>query len=167
MFASDLTATDLRHHLAYDAETGIFTRARVKAKGNRFEFGSKAGSITDSGYVRIAINRRAYFAHRLAWLYHYGEHAPGFIDHINRDKCDNRISNLRVVDKRSNCQNRERANVNSGHGWLGATFRPRQGWASTIGVLGTTWILGYFDSPEEAHLMYLFAKHEFHPGWVP
>ena len=60
---------------------------------SRFAF-KKCSSINSDGYLMIMINGKAYPAHRLAWLIVYGTMPDGFIDHINRVRTDNRISNL-------------------------------------------------------------------------
>ncbi|MCJ2709130.1 HNH endonuclease, partial [Escherichia coli] len=68
---------------------------------SRFAF-KKCSSINSDGYLMIMINGKAYPAHRLAWLIVYGTMPDGFIDHINRVRTDNRISNLRLVTHSEN-----------------------------------------------------------------
>jgi len=63
--------------------------------------GSIAGCLGGSGYISITVNRKAYKAHRLIFLYHYG-YLPQYIDHINRIKTDNRVENLRCATKSQN-----------------------------------------------------------------
>jgi hypothetical protein len=66
--------------------------------------GRQMGSLTCKGYVRVTLLRREYRLHRLVWLWVHGEHVPCdmTIDHINGDKTDNRIANLRLA---TICQN--------------------------------------------------------------
>ena len=93
----------IRDVLDYDPETGHLTRK--KFAGNQ-----RAGTVVghlhrDAGYVRLKHCNQTYPAHRVAWFLYHGEQ-PDVIDHINRDKTDNRIANLRNVSKRTNCLNR-------------------------------------------------------------
>lgn len=94
-----LTQSRLKELLSYDPETGLFIRLFTIT---RHKAGSISGSPQNKGYVQIMIDTRNYLAHRLAWLYVYGEFPKGQIDHINRIKTDNRIVNLRDVDNSIN-----------------------------------------------------------------
>ena len=111
---NELTAGKLRELLHYEPETGIFTWKVGSA--NQVKAGNIAGSPTGLGYLRIVLQRRGYQAHRLAWLYVYGNWPEGQLDHINRNRSDNRISNLREVSNKQNQQNRSKpSNNSSGH----------------------------------------------------
>lgn len=95
MAKADLTPERLRELLEYDPETGKFTWLRnraFKALG-----GTHAGYLNSNGYLRITVDDVSYAAHRLAWLYVHGRWPDKTIDHINRNKQDNRIANLRDV----------------------------------------------------------------------
>ena len=61
--------------------------------------GDIAGRVNDRGYRVISVKNKRYRAHRLAWLVYYGCEPSGFIDHINQDKDDNSIKNLRIATK--------------------------------------------------------------------
>jgi hypothetical protein len=99
------TQEELKSLLSYDPETGEFTWAVNRRKVRK---GDKAGCVCRStGYVRIVINYKPYSAHRLAWLYVYGIFPTSEIDHINRVRTDNKISNLRDVSRIENMNNIE------------------------------------------------------------
>jgi hypothetical protein len=110
----ELTAEKLRELLHYDPETGIFTW-KVRA-ANLIKVGDITGCPGGDGYLRIGLHNRLFLAHRLVWLYVYGEWPSLDIDHINRNKADNRISNLRDVSHKQNHQNKSKpSNNTSGH----------------------------------------------------
>lgn len=98
-----ITAERVRELLHYDPDTGVF--AWKVDRGVQTRAGSRAGWTTSEGYIGMKVDRRSYQAHRLAWLYVYGDLPPAEIDHINRDKRDNRIANLRLADRSLNCRN--------------------------------------------------------------
>lgn len=78
---------------------------KVKCKG--VSAGDLAGGEGTNGYWRIKINGRTYKRSRLIWLYLHGvDSYPNVIDHINRDRSDDRIENLRVVTHAENQRNR-------------------------------------------------------------
>lgn len=97
----DITADYVRSRLHYDPATGLF----VWCKSRSHRVGKPAGWKKRDGYIYIRLDGRLWSAHRLAWLHHYGEHPRNTIDHINRDKTDNRIANLRDVSFLENMQN--------------------------------------------------------------
>lgn len=98
---SSLTAEMLRDALDYNSETGVF-RWR-NARSFRMKSGDIAGSPSHKkGYRIIRVNFHKYLAHRLAWLYVYGEWPSGGIDHINGSTDDNSIKNLRVGTQQQN-----------------------------------------------------------------
>lgn len=89
------------------------------------------------------------------------------VDHINGDKIDNRIGNLRLTNKRGNAQNQRRAMSHNGTGYLGVCFEKQTGkYKAAIRPDGGTQsvTLGRFETPEEAHEVYLRAKREVHPA---
>jgi hypothetical protein len=96
MAIADLTAEVLRAHFTYHPETGDFIRLGESRP---------SGRIATQGYRQIAFHGRRYMAHRLAWLYVHGEWPADQIDHINQNKDDNRIENLRVVNCKQNAEN--------------------------------------------------------------
>lgn len=97
-----LSQTQLKEKLSYNQDIGKFTW-KITQRGTRK--GSIAGSVNDQGYVIIRLNKIAYRAHRLVWLYVTGEFPKYEIDHINGDRSDNRFTNLRDVPRKENKKN--------------------------------------------------------------
>ena len=100
-----LNQAKLKELLDYNPDTGGFTwrvdRSRT-AKAN-----APAGTKSDLGYIRIIVCGKQYAAHRLVWMHVHGQWPASEIDHINRNKADNRIANLRQVTRSENCQNKD------------------------------------------------------------
>lgn len=156
----ELTAQRLREQLAYDAETGIFTR---RVRTSNIKVGDVAGSKHCGGYISIRVLGRPYLAHRLAWLYTHGEWPAGEIDHIDGRRDRNTFTNLRDVSRSVNQQNQRQSRSDSTHGFLGVT-RNGTGWTARIWIGGKQHRLGTFATPEVAHAAYLEAKRQFHAG---
>ena len=162
MATANLTAARLRELLDYDPASGKLTRA-APAGGQKV--GDEAGSVTRRGYRLVNIAGHRVMAHRLAWLHAYGEWPSDVIDHINGDKLDNRIANLRNVTQGVNLQNLRRARVDSQSGLLGVHFDKSRGkWSADLRVGSKRLRLGRFDSAEAAATAYLEAKRIHHPG---
>jgi hypothetical protein len=106
-----LTQTQVQHLLEYDPDTGIFL---WRKNGQKKRVSRVAGGAIPAGYIVIGINKKTWMAHRLAWIYANGDIPPDrFIDHINRDRSDNRLSNLRLVDALESTHNRNASRKNS------------------------------------------------------
>jgi hypothetical protein len=100
--------------LRYEPETGLFVW--TVCLNSRAPVGSVAGTVRPDGYRRINIDRVPHMAHRLAWLYTYREYPSCEIDHINRNRQDNRICNLRLATSKQNKENSPLRSTNtSGH----------------------------------------------------
>lgn len=157
-----LTAERLREVLNYFPEEGVFVWKVTRS------FKAIAGSVAGSeykatGYLRIQIDGTSYLAHRLAWLHEYGEWPALDIDHINGEKADNRIANLREATTSQNGQNQHKAQSGNKSGVLGV-YQDKTScrWRAIIASGGRIYKLGHFDTKDEAHAAYLAAKRELH-----
>lgn len=150
----------LKELLNYNSQTGQFTWKVTLANG--IQAGTVAGSLNPNGYWHIRYNGRAYRNHRLAWLYVYGKFPVGIIDHINRDKSDNRIGNLRECSRSDNTNNCDKR-VSNKSGFKGVSLDKNTGkYKAQITVNGKLKYLGLFSTPEEASMVYNSHAKEHH-----
>ena len=97
-----ITQDDVKDKLNYDQDTGLFTW-KVKPNSTK-NIGDVAGTL-NKNYIEICLNGKKYGAHRLAWLYMYGQFPESCIDHINNNPSDNRLCNLREATHKQNSWN--------------------------------------------------------------
>jgi len=146
-----LTQELLKERLTYDPETGslVWRTNWYKALA-----GAEAGRLMEDGYRRIGLYGGAYLAHRLIWLYVHGRWPEEEIDHINRQRDDNRLVNLREASRGENVRNQRRYNKT---GYAGTYKISKNRWVAQIKVAGKSLHLGTFDTPEAAHETYIKA----------
>ena len=147
----------LHELLAYEPDTGIL-RWRVDRGryGNRLKAGTVAGSRDRTrGYIQVRVDDRLLLGHRVAWAMQYGRW-PKEVDHINRDKSDNRLANLRETTRSHNNANRSEL-PNGVNVVRGKYFQ------ASIGINGKIKYLGSFPSAEAARAAYI-AAHKAHHG---
>lgn len=155
-----LTAERLRMLLDYDPDTGKFYR-RTRHGGT--VVGRETGTVSStSGYIMISADNRRYNAHRLAWLHVHGTW-PVEVDHVNMDRSDNRLSNLREASRAENSCNRPVQRNNKSSGIKGVTWsHKRRKWLAQIGKDGKHYNLGAYSSIEEAATAYKDAADRLH-----
>ncbi len=154
-------ATAARKAFAYDDATGRIVRGETR--GGQLA-GTVVGTLRRDGYLSCRFNGREILLHRLAWLLHYGEPPANEIDHINGDRTDNRIANLRLVDRATNNQNRRKAHANNKLGVLGVSQVATGVYTARIRVNKRLILLGRFLSIDHASAAYLRAKRQLHGG---
>ncbi len=140
--------------------TGQFTW--IKSKGiSKTIVGEIAGTKIVKNYISIVFNQKSYLAHRLAWLYVHGEFPKNLIDHIDKDKTNNRIDNLREATHAENMQNIGTFSKNNTCNALGVS-KKRKKFSASICINRKKISLGSFNTIELAHEAYLTAKRKYH-----
>lgn len=130
-----------------------------------------AGNIDDAGYIRLGVTligkKRHYRTHRIIWAMHYGKWPEGEIDHINHERVDNRIENLRETSHKNNLRNQKKHSTNKS-GTCGVCWdKENSKWLAFITVSGNKIRLGRFrdksiaiEARKSAEITYKF--HENH-----
>ena len=159
MQRQELSVGTVRELLVYDPETGIFTWRIPRPK---IRVGQRAGCLHHKGYRVMELFGKYYSEHRLAWFYIYGQWPRDQIDHINRNKADNRITNLREATQAQNQANTPARQKNK-TGLKGASFNAKaKCYVAQIRLDGRSVQLGSFTSAEDAHAAYLVAAKALH-----
>jgi hypothetical protein len=173
-----LTVDDVRRFLHYDPETGrLWWKLRSydtfygdkkiqidrgKVWNQRFA-GRRAFTSKSLGYFVGTVTGCKVYAHRIAWIHYYGEMpAEGrLIDHINGDKTDNRISNLRLVTRQQNIHNKPGRGGTSRHKGVQWSKTARK-WVAVLRHEGKNRHLGFFNSEEDAAARYIQEADMLH-----
>lgn len=156
-----MTADEARQLFSYDEKSGELIW--VKDVRPRAKAGAIAGFISpDDGYRRIGYKGTIYLGHRVMWLFHTGSWPDKFLDHIDGNRANNRIENLRPANHTGNNRNVARQRNNTS-GFKGVSFMRRDGvWVAQITVDYKNYFLGRFPTPEEAYSAYCKAAKQLH-----
>lgn len=147
--------------LEYCHETGTLTwKKRVNSK---VPAGRKAGNIMNKGYLHVTVKGKKLLAHRVAWLLYYKKWPSFQIDHINGNRLDNRIKNLRDVSNSENLCNRNKPSGKNPYVGV-SSIKGTNLWQAHIGFNKMQKNLGRFATPELARDAYLKAKKIYHPN---
>lgn len=164
MTSNTMTAELARQLFSYDQKSGdLIWRQNVRP---RAKAGAVAGFISTDGYRRIGYKGVVYLGHRLVWLYHKGAWPEKFLDHIDGDRTNNRIENLRNASRTENNRNVP-AQKNNTSGFKGVSLMRRDNvWVAQITADRKNYFLGRFPTPEEAYAAYCKAAKELHGAFA-
>lgn len=152
----ELTQEYLKSILDYNPETGVFIwKKKTTFSASSIKIGSRAGSYSSDGYIRITILGKRYYAHRLAWLFIHGRFPQECLDHINGIRDDNKIYNLREISWHKNHFNQKCKNETHGvkgvrviYGKLKTKYKP------SIKKDGIPYYIGTFNTMKDAAIAY-------------
>lgn len=142
-----LSLEELRLLFKYDPDTGVISRPPED---------KPIGYDNGFGYLRTSVKNKKIVLHRLAWLLTFGKFPEFDLDHINGNRKDNRLVNLREATRAENLQNQTKA---KGFRW----FKPAKKWMVTVKKDYKAHHIGYFDTELDARAAYMRAKRELHP----
>lgn len=158
--STELTQERVKELFDYDSVNGWLIRK--KDEFGRIVNRPCGHKPNREGYGQVKIDGKVYRAHRVIWLLVYDKW-PEFIDHIDRDRMNNKISNLRAATRAENNHNQGMREDNYS-GYTGVTFHKRDKKHQAHIVSDNKKIhLGYFNTAEEAFRAYMLAKIELHP----
>jgi hypothetical protein len=153
-----LTVERLRQQLDYDKVTGIF---RWKDGRSNTTVGEVAGGGTPGRYWRVCLDGKRYYGHRLAWFYVYGDW-PEQIDHVDLNRQNNAISNLRLATNSQNQWNRTKDKKNTS-GFKGVRkHNCNDCYSARITIKKHSIHIGCFKTAEEAHQAYINAAKTYY-----
>lgn len=140
---------ELKEFLDYNPDTGIFT---WKKQISNLKVGQVAGVKQSKGYIQIRFKGGNYLAHRLAYyMYHGVDPLEKFIDHIDGDKTNNKIKNLRIANNSQNGTNRVSLAINNTSGVTGVVWNKRKKkWMARVTINRFQKHLGIFANKEDA-----------------
>ena len=174
-----LTHDYLLSILHYDETTGVFTwRERTpdmfKDGNGRYTkernckcwntkyAGKRAGHKNHLGRIEIGIDNLKFLSNVLAWFYVYGDWPTVDVDHIDMNKSNDSINNLRLATRSQNMSNRTKQ-INNTTGYKGVCFdKARNKYYARIKANDKELFLGRFETAEEAHNAYFKAAKELH-----
>lgn len=155
-----LTLQRANELLRYDPESGLLTWKLARRNG--FALGSLAGCESSNGYIRLKIDGVQYLAHRVAWFIHHSEWPPGPIDHVDTDRANNSISNLRLCTNSQNQQNQPLRKSNRS-GVKGVSWcAPLSRWHVQIRAAGNIHQGGYFINIDDAESAAIQLRTQLH-----
>lgn len=146
----------------FDYNNGNLLR---KKDGLRTKIGDVAGWGNGNGYIRLDVDGYKYYAHRLIWIYHNGQCEESMIDHIDGNKSNNKIENLRLSNFSKNGLNRNKPRKDSTTGLIGVLCTTKKNgkkvYQSKLTVNKEVVFSKNFKTAIDAHNAYVEAKKKF------
>jgi hypothetical protein len=139
----------------------IYCKSKTSIKSNKTKIGQEVGNLTGSQYLRTKIDYKEYFVHKIIFLMHHG-YIPQIVDHIDGNRLNNNISNLRAVNLSQNQHNRgiDRRNKS---GAKNVYFCKRTNkWAVVLSIKNKSIFFGRFDDIELADLVATEGRVKYH-----
>jgi hypothetical protein len=153
---SNLTQERLQQLYTYDRDTGL-----LMSRKHNMSVG-----YDHNGYLAVKLKKKHVKIHRIIWMLVYGRWPTPMIDHINQDRKDNRLCNLREVTAKQNLENKGTSITKSGlprSGYKGVNWnRFSKKWVASIGHQKKVIYLGSFDDPKEGYFAYIEAAKKYH-----
>ena len=166
-----MNVDEIAEYLAYEPVQKGSSLVWKKTPRMGLTQGKRAGYMQkDTKYWRVGFNHKSYPAHVLVWVLHNKKFPDCQIDHIDNDKSNNKIENLRLAinNEKDNGQNRKKACKNNSTGFLGVSkCSDSERYRARITVDGRSLFLGNFNTLQEAKSAYINAKCKLHPFYVP
>ncbi len=145
----------LQDLFSYDPVSGLLTR-RISRNGNNAKAGDVVGTVDGKGYLHVNVDGKFLRVHRIAFFLYHGW-LPEMVDHHDRQRQHNWISNLRPADQTQQHGNIS-MNPRNTSGYRGVSRNSKSGkWHAQIKLHGKQTYLGRFDTPEEAYECYKVA----------
>lgn len=149
---TDEELKNLKEYFVYESGN---LKARISYANSKIKAGKILGNNNPKYYTNVRCKGRKYKMHRIVWYLCTGNWPIDQIDHINGDKSDNRIENLRQVSHGENMRSYKKKAKGTSSRFRGVSFnRKRKEWHSEIYSLGLRYSLGWFKNELEAAMAY-------------
>jgi poly-beta-hydroxyalkanoate depolymerase len=144
----------------FDYKDGFLLNKKQRGKSKK---GEPIGCVNFYGYRVSRVDMEKFYVHRLIWVFHNGSLNDLDVDHIDGNRDNNKIENLRLVNSQKNNQNIRQARKTNALGVLGVSMKFGK-FCAQISLNKKVKHLGLFDTAEDAHSAYLEAKRKIHEG---